>query len=91
CKSDYERSSPSQTRRRTGPLMPDGAVFLVESWLRRTKNVDNVVANTCALVSLFRLVGNIYQCMLCERVFSNESMKPSRMKLHFMRRHPDKS
>ncbi|KFD50095.1 hypothetical protein M514_09055 [Trichuris suis] len=30
-------------------------------------------------------------CLLCERVLSNESMKPPRMKMHLMRRHPDKS
>ncbi|CDW54206.1 zf-BED domain containing protein [Trichuris trichiura] len=30
-------------------------------------------------------------CLLCERVFSNETMKPSRMKRHLKRRHPNMS
>ncbi|KFD46691.1 hypothetical protein M513_12401 [Trichuris suis] len=29
-------------------------------------------------------------CMMCEKVFSNEAMKPSRLKEHLMRCHPDK-
>ncbi|CDW59919.1 zf-BED domain containing protein [Trichuris trichiura] len=30
-------------------------------------------------------------CLLCERVFSNGSMKPSRLKRHLIRRHPNMS
>ncbi|CDW59640.1 hypothetical protein TTRE_0000797801 [Trichuris trichiura] len=30
-------------------------------------------------------------CLLCERVFLNESMKPSRLKRHLIRRHPNMS
>ncbi|KFD60390.1 hypothetical protein M514_27436 [Trichuris suis] len=29
-------------------------------------------------------------CLICENVFSNEAMKPSRLKEHFTRCHPDK-
>lgn len=30
-------------------------------------------------------------CLLCEQVFSNEAMKPSRLKEHLMKIHPDKA
>ncbi|KFD47110.1 hypothetical protein M513_12020 [Trichuris suis] len=30
-------------------------------------------------------------CLLCEKVFSNDTMKPSKLKLHFTRCHPDKN
>lgn len=30
-------------------------------------------------------------CLICEKTFSNEAMKPSRMKEHFMKKHSDKT
>ncbi|KFD69485.1 hypothetical protein M514_18357 [Trichuris suis] len=32
----------------------------------------------------------LLMCLICEKVFSNEAMKPSRLKEHFTRCHPDK-
>lgn len=29
-------------------------------------------------------------CLICEKTFSNEAMKPSKMKEHFMKKHSDK-
>lgn len=33
---------------------------------------------------------HIPMCLLCEKTFSNEAMKPSRLEDHFFRKHPDK-
>ena len=30
-------------------------------------------------------------CLICEHVFSNETMKPSRLKEHFLIKHPERS
>ncbi|KFD58215.1 hypothetical protein M513_00978, partial [Trichuris suis] len=62
----------------------------VRSSLRRRTSVDSIVANTDSSVSLLRLATST-SLRDCYEVFSNETMKPLKLKDHFKRCYADNS
>jgi len=59
----------------------------------RTKNVKNILGIEYLKFGFILSPTNekLHLCLICEKIFSDEAMKPSRIKDDFIKKHQDKS